>query len=194
MGIEENQLHKISKEVYLKDHFEFNSLSEEMKNKHYEHFEEIRKNKLEKAIKMREKIINNYKNEKTIEDNSPKTTSNNFKKIKRNNSFQKKEKEYLKLLKKQNLREIKILIDNTYNTRKKQIDNEKKIKNELQKEEELKLQKKLEKDKKVIEDIKRDYDNIEREKSEKKRKEKEYKEIIKKQIEDKKKEEERQKN
>ena len=139
MGIEENQLHKISKEVYLKDHFEFNSLSEEMKNKHYEHFEEIRKNKLEKAIKMREKIINNYQNEKTIEDNSPKTTSNNFKKIKRNNSFQEKEKEYLKLLKKQNLREIKILIDNTYNTRKKQIDNEKKIKNELQKEEELKL-------------------------------------------------------
>jgi len=144
---------------------------------------------------MREKIIKNNNNDKLYEEEftQQSLSTNPFRKLKRNNSVLERELENLNLLKRQNLHEIKNLIDNEFRRRQKSLKKEKLLNREIEKEEQLNIQKKIEKDKKVVEDRQRDYDNLEREKRELKRKEREYNEIIKKQIEEEKKEEERKK-
>ena len=138
---------------------------------------------------MREKIIKNNNNDKLYEEefNQQSLSTNPFRKLKRNNSVLERELENLNLLKRQNLHEIKNLIDNEFRRRQKSLKKEKLLNREIEKEEQLNIQKKIEKDKKVVEDRQRDYDNLEREKRELKRKEREYNEIIKKQIEEEKK-------
>ena len=145
---------------------------------------------------MREKIIKEHNNnEKQNENLSHNSTSSNFflRKTIRNNSLHEREIENINLLQKQNLQEIKNLIDDVYKRKEKSLENENRKNREIEKEEKLMYKKKLENDRKFIEDIQRDHYNMEKQRREMKRKEREYNEIIRKQIEEEKKEEERKK-
>ena len=103
---------------------------------------------------MREKIIKNNNNDKLYEEEftQQSLSSNPFRKLKRNNSVLERELENLNLLKRQNLHEIKNLIDNEFRRRQKSLKKEKLLNREIEKEEQLNIQKKIEKDKKVVED------------------------------------------
>ncbi len=126
-------------------------------------------------------------------DNFSTTTSNKFKKLLRNNSTFEKENMYINLLQKQNLLEIKILIDNKYKRREKSLKEENRKNKLIEKEEELLLQRKLKNDIKFEEDLHKNQEMIEKEINELKQNGKEYNNYIKKQIEEEKKEEEKQK-
>ena len=121
------------------------------------------------------------------------TTWNNFQKLSRTNSAFEKEKESINLLQKQNLLEIKILIDNKYKRREKLLKEENRKNKLMEKEEELILKRKLENELKFEEELHKNQEMMEKEKNELKQNEKKYSNYIKKQIEEEKKEEEKQK-
>ena len=136
-------------------------------------------------------------NDDTTKENKEKesciTISNNFKKLSRTNSTFEKEKAYINLLEKQNLLEIKILIDNKYKLREKSLKEENRKNKLIEKEEELILKRKLDNNMKFEEEIHKNQEMIEKEINELKQNEKEYANYIKKKIEEEKKEEEKQK-
>ena len=72
---------------------------------------------------MREKIIKNNNNDKLYEEEftQQSLSTNPFRKLKRNNSVLERELENLNLLKRQNLHEIKNLIDNEFRRRQKSL-------------------------------------------------------------------------
>ena len=131
LGLEENRLYKMSKKDYLENNIELKKEKPEILDKRYEHYEKKRLDSIQQARDLRHQIIENKKN--STSDNSRNSTkgfnNNEESKSKTNiqlqtqdNEIIKKKKEKLELLKKQQLYEIKNLIDFEYDineTRKK---------------------------------------------------------------------------
>ena len=200
LGINEKKLKFISKEEYLKLHPEFSHFSEDVITKQYDIMESSRKKKLQKAQKLREELIKIETDEKGTKSNfltnnifnynsnkiSPNTTlskmfsgtkSLNLKEKNSNNENE------LLLLKKQNLSEIKNLIDFTVKKNNEIKLNE--IKQNLikQKEEKMQKLKQSQKEKKEKEERQKEYENEEKKKNESKKAAKEYRELIQKNME-----------
>lgn len=131
LGLEENKLYKISKKEFLSNHPELNQEKQEMIDKRYDHYEERRKEAIKQAREIRTKILKEEEEQK--EGSNPnrvsKYSTNGFKSTKKEENDQvkesgmiKKELEKLEMIKKQQLGEIKNLIDYEYalnETRKK---------------------------------------------------------------------------
>ena len=135
LGLEENKLYKISKKEYLINHPELNQEKVEIQDKRYDHYEKRRQEAIEHARQIRNEIIKKESN--TEEQNHPNKTSKysstgfntrkneNFGEASdqaRQSGMIQKELEKLELMKKQQLGEIKNLIDYEYalnETRKK---------------------------------------------------------------------------
>ena len=144
LGLEENKLYKLSKKEYLEQHKELKSQKIEYQDKMYDHYEKRRQDNIKLAIKK-------YKDILKIENKSTKSSKgfDNDDNLKENENIQ-KELEKLELYKKQQLDEIKNMIDYEYKlneTRKKKEkrDKENKEKEEQKKLEKMKLQKLKEK-------------------------------------------------
>ena len=140
LGLTENDLFKIDIKHYLLMNPELKTESKEIQEKRYEHYEEKRKQALKEAIKKREEIIseekeknkNNFNNTKYSNNRNNKSFFNTQSKFNnnttrcnsvyhtkrtKNNEFNgmiKKELEKLNLIKKQQIGEIKNLIDYEY--------------------------------------------------------------------------------
>ena len=198
MGLDEERLFKISKKEYFENNIiELKKEKQEIIDKRYEHYEKRRLDSIEAARQIRNAIIENSSTKTCNSKNSTK----GFKKENEaqkdptilENEIIKKELEKLELLKKQQLSEIKNLIDYEYDineTRKKneQKDKEKKEKDEKKRQEKMKLQKLKIKIRNEKEEEKK-----EKKKQEEKENLKKYIEQEKKNEKEKKQEEERQK-
>ena len=105
LGLEENKLYKLSKKEYLAQHPELKSHKEEYQDKMYDHYDKRRQENIEQAIKNYKEIIKN-------ENNTTKSSKDfdNDGNIKGDETIQ-KELEKLELYKKQQLDEIKNMID-----------------------------------------------------------------------------------
>ena len=120
LGIKEEQLYEISKEEYLQMHPELKYASSEVKNKRYDHFNKRREEKIEKAKKLRNEIIEEEKKEKEEKgENELEENDDKKKKKKFQSGAIKKELEKLEMIKKQQLGEIKNIIDYAYKKKKK---------------------------------------------------------------------------
>ena len=191
LGIEEKDLYFISKNEFIQNHPELINLTEELKLRRYENYENLRKNKIKKAIELREHLLKgNLTN--SLELNSNYSTKHNFRKthsLVDLNSQRIKDK--FDLIKKQNLLEIKNLIDSIFKNKEKSDENEYRLRFQIEKEAKLNQLKKEAKDKKEKEERKREKDFQEKEKLERKEQAKQYNELIRRQIEQFKKEEEK---
>ena len=191
LGIEEKDLYFISKNEFIQNHPELINLTEELKLRRYENYENLRKNKIKKAIELREQLLKgNLTN--SLELNSNYSTKHNFRKthsLVDLNSQRIKDK--FDLIKKQNLLEIKNLIDSIFKNKEKSDENEYRLRFQIEKEAKLNQLKKEAKDKKEKEERKREKDFQEKEKLERKEQAKQYNELIRRQIEQFKKEEEK---
>ena len=142
--------YKLSKKEYIANHPELKAASNEVKNKHYEHYEQKRQDKIEEAKKRRDEIIKEEeeKNPEADENTETKGSSKKKKKQENESTLIQKEKEKLEVMKKQQIGEIKNMIDFEYKMAELRKESEEKMKK--QKEKELKLQKerlKLQKEK-----------------------------------------------
>ena len=195
LGIEEKDLFYISKNDFFHNHPELTKLNEDFKLKKYENYENIRKSKIKKAIELREQLLK--KTLSTFSQSSDKNyfsnTSKNFKKTQSllDLSVSYKEKEKFDLMKKQNLLEVKNLIDSFIKSKEKEDETQNRLKEKFEKEEKLNQLKRELKNKQEKEERKREKEFYEKEKIEKKNQEKEYNEYFKKQMEEYKKEEEK---
>jgi len=172
LGLEENKLYKLSKKEYLEQHKELKSQKVEYQDKMYDHYEKRRQDNIELAIKRYKEVIK-------IGNKSTKSSKgfDNDDNLKENEAIQ-KELEKLEQYKKQQLDEIKNMIDYEYKlneTRKKneKRDKENKEKEEQKKLEKIKLQKLKEKLIKEKEEEKREKQKKEEEENLKKFKEQE---------------------
>ena len=158
LGLEEEKLYKISKKEYLDNHPELKQEKIEIQDKRYEHYEKRRQEAIDQARQIRGEIINKENNPDqgviegggTVKYSSTGFRSTKNEENKKNEAQQsgmiKKELEKLELIKKQQLGEIKNLIDYEYSlneTRKKneQKEKEKGEKEERMRKEKLKIQK-----------------------------------------------------
>ena len=148
MGVDENKLYKITKKEYLENHPELRQAKQEFQDKRYEHYEKKRQELIEQAREVRAELI-----QKEIELNGepiyssyePGKTKRNKNNDKGNDAQQsgmiKKELEKLELIKKQQLGEIKNLIDYEYGLNETRKKNEQKEKENQEKEERLRKEK-----------------------------------------------------
>ena len=138
LGLEENKLYKISKKEYLTNHPELNQEKQEIIDKRYDHYEERRQEAIQQAREIRSKIL---KEEEQGDGSNPNRTSkysskgfNTHKTEENNQAMQsgmiKKELEKLEMIKKQQLGEIKNLIDYEYGLNETRKKNEQKEINE----------------------------------------------------------------
>ena len=135
LGLEEEKLYKISKKEYLDNHPELKQEKIEIQDKRYEHYEKRRQEAIDQARQIRAEILNKENSPdqggaeggRTSQYSSSGFRSTKNEENKKNNEAQqsgmiKKELEKLELIKKQQLCEIKNLIDYEYSlneTRKK---------------------------------------------------------------------------
>jgi hypothetical protein len=125
LGIDVKGLYYLSREEFLIKHPELKNEPVEVKNRYYAHFEEKRKAKIERAIKKREELL--------YDPISPKSLSTE--RINPGDPISmKREQDQLEMMKKQNLSEIKNLIDFEINLNKRRSANEKKIMLQQEKE------------------------------------------------------------
>jgi hypothetical protein len=144
LGIDMNCLYYLSRDEYLSKHPELKNESIDVKNRYYYHFEEKRKNKIKRAIKKRDELISSS-------PSSPKNYStDNINLI--DPSAIKREQEQLDLMKKQNLCEIKNLIDFEININKRRSANEHKLLLQQEREYKRKESKEKERQEKVKEE------------------------------------------
>ena len=186
LGLEEDKLYKITKKEYLDNHPELKQEKTEIQDKRYEHYEKRRQEAIDQARQIRTDIIakENEMGEEGMEGGKTgKFSTTGFKSSKneenkKNEAQQsgmiKKELEKLELIKKQQLGEIKNLIDYEYNlneTRKKnqQKEKEKEEKEEKMRKEKIKLQKLKEQKIKEKEEEKKEKQRKEEEEAIKKR-------------------------
>ena len=117
LGVREEKLYEITKEKYLEMHPELNEASSEIQDKRYEHYNKRREDKIKKAKKLRNEMIEDEKKEK-VKENEYNNSDNDNKKKK--NDFEstiiKREMEKIEIMKKQQIGEIKNIIDNAYKT------------------------------------------------------------------------------
>ena len=114
LGIDLKSLYFQSKEQFLSNNPHLKNETPEVKNRHYRHFEEKRKEKIQQAINKRQELISS----------SPQTS---FPKSLSSDKFSYRDADQLNTIKKQNLCEIKNLIDFEINLSKKRFINERKI-------------------------------------------------------------------
>ena len=150
LGLEENKLYKISKKEYLNNHPELNQEKQEVIDKRYDHYEERRQEAITQAREIRQKILK--EEEENGEGSNPNRTSKyssaGFKhqKAEENNEAKqsgmiKKELEKLEMIKKQQLGEIKNLIDYEYALNETRKKNEQKEREKNEKEEKMRKEK-----------------------------------------------------
>ena len=202
LGLEENKLYKISKKEFLSNHPELNSEKQEIIDKRYDHYEERRQEAIKQAREIRTKIL---KEEEEQKDGSnpnrvSKYSTSGFKSTRKEENDQakesgmiKKELEKLEMMKKQQLGEIKNLIDYEYGLNETRKKNEQKEKEKNEKEE--KMRKERERQQKLKEIRMKEQEEEKREKQRKEEEEaiKKYNEMEKKKLEEEKQEELRQK-
>ncbi|MCQ2820456.1 MAG: hypothetical protein MJ252_24600, partial [archaeon] len=126
LGIEEDQLYFLTKSEFFKMHPELISSSVELRNRRYEHYDLKRKDRIQRAIEEREKILNRY------------NSANNLYETGYNQGFiglDIRDQERFENIKKQNLYEIKNLIDFEVNLEDKRFINEAKLRLQNQKDE-----------------------------------------------------------
>ncbi len=116
LGIREEKLYEITKEKYLEIHPELNEASSEIQDKRYEHYNKRREEKIKKAKKLRNEMLEDEKKEKGEENNN--NNNDNKKKNDYESTTIKKEMEKLEIMKKQQIGEIKNIIDNENKTKK----------------------------------------------------------------------------
>ena len=147
LGLEEDKLYKISKKEYLDNHPELKQEKQEVQDKRYEHYEKRRQEAIDQARQIRTEIL---KNENEEGGKTAKYSSSGFKTAKdddnkKNEAQQsgmiKKELEKLELIKKQQLSEIKNLIDYEYGLNETRKRNEQKEKEKGEKEERMRKEK-----------------------------------------------------
>jgi hypothetical protein len=194
LGLEEKDLYYISKNDFFNNHPELRKLNEDFKLKKYENYENTRKSRIKKAIELREQLLKKTFN--TFSQSLDKNFSNTSKTFKKTQSVidlsvSYKEREKFDLIKKQNLLEVKNLIDSFIKSKEKEDKTQNRLKEKFAREEKLNQLKREFKEKQEKEERKREKEFYEKEKIEKKNQEKEYNEYIKKQMEEYKKEEEK---
>ena len=149
LGLDENKLYRISKKEYLTNHPELNQEKQEFIDKRYDHYEKRRQEAIKQAREIRSKILkeeeqkdnsnsNRISKNSTTGFNSPKKEHNNL--AKQSGMIQ-KELEKLEMVKKQQLGEIKNLIDYEYALNETRKKNEQKEKEKLEKEEKMRKEK-----------------------------------------------------
>ena len=136
LGLDANKLYEISQKDYINSHPELKQASEEVQNKRYDHFNNRRLKSIEEARKVRKNIIDGVEESS---DNSGEEKKNSGEMGTQEEIIQ-KELEKLELLKKQQIGEIKNMIEYEYNQReaykkRKQKEKEREEK-ELKKKEE----------------------------------------------------------
>ena len=146
MGLNENKLYEISKKEYIDLHPELKQASEEVQNKRYEHFNNRRLNSIEEAKKVRQKIIDGIED---FSDNSSEDKKPAGEGMGTQEEIIKKELEKLELIKKQQIGEIKNMIEYEYNqkeaSKKRELKEKEREEKELKKKEErIKLEKERE--------------------------------------------------
>jgi hypothetical protein len=145
LGYNIKKLYHISFESYIKNHPELKNFSQEIQERRYNHFEEIRLKKINEAKNKREELISIKKNKKMLKS---KSTSEYF--TEQESTILKNEKEKLNNLKNQQIRELKNLIEFEFKVQEMRKKNEEKLKLQEQKEEEkLKLRLKRQKEKEI---------------------------------------------
>jgi hypothetical protein len=184
LGLDENQLYEISKKEYIDSHPELKQASEEVQDKRYEHFNNRRLKSIEEAKKIREDIINELDRNNNKEDQEEQVGQSTQEEL------IKKELEKLELIKKQQIGEIKNMIEYEYNQKEAYKKNKQKEKEreekelkkkeerqKIEKERELKkkeeLEKKIELKKKEEEELAKLYKQQEEKQKEQKKKEEE---------------------
>ena len=203
LGLEEEKLYKISKKEYLDNHPELKQEKIEIQDKRYEHYEKRRQEAIDQARQIRAEIKNKENNSDQGGAEGARTSkysSAGFGKNEENKKNEaqqsgmiKKELEKLEIIKKQQLGEIKNLIDYEYGlneTRKKneQKEREKEEKEERMRKEKIRIQKLKEQKIKEKEEEKK-----EKQKKEEEEQLKKYMEIEKKKLLQQQQEEEKQK-
>ena len=202
LGLEENKLYKISKKEYLTNHPELNQEKQEVIDKRYDHYEERRQEAIQQAREIRTKIL---KEEEQGEGSNPNRTSKysssgfNIHKTEENNQAMqsgmiKKELEKLEMIKKQQLGEIKNLIDYEYGLNETRKKNEQKEKEKKEKEEKMMKEKQRQQKLKEIRMKEQEEERKEKQRKEEEEAIKRYNEMEKKKIEEEKQEELKQKN
>ena len=151
LGLDENKLCKLSKKEYLEKNIELKKEKSEILDKRYEHYEQKRLEALDEARQLRNEIIENDIDINNLEKNSTNECNNSNINESRchlrkktdieENIIIQKELEKLELLKKQQLSEIKNLIDYEYDLNETRKKNEQKDKEKKEKEEKKKIRK-----------------------------------------------------
>ena len=118
LGMDEEKLIVKTKEEYLLMHPELKDASNEIQDKRYKHYNKRREEKIEKAKKLRNELIEDEKKEKEEKGDTDSDDLNKTKKKKFESAAIKKEKEKLEVMKKQQLGEIRNIIDYAYKTKK----------------------------------------------------------------------------
>ena len=106
MGIDEKKLYYLSKSEYFNLHPELRSESSEIRNSQYLYYEEARKNRIERAIQKREELKSKTANTSIMDSRNGNTSICVF-----DQNLMRRNQEQIKLMKKQNLYEIKNFID-----------------------------------------------------------------------------------
>ena len=155
LGLEENKLYRLDKEKYLLRHPELKNASTEIQDKRYDHYEQRRQDQIELAKKRRNELIEKENEEnkenKNKENKNDENNENNENNEEPQSEAIKKELEKLEMMKKQQLGEIKNIIDYAYKMEEFKKKNQEKIK--LQEEKEEKLKEEKEKQKKEKEEL-----------------------------------------
>ena len=197
LGLDENKLYRISKKEYLSNHPELNQEKQEFIDKRYDHYEKRRQEAIKQAREIRSKILKeeNQKedsNQNRISKNSTsgfKSTKNEDNNLAKQSGMIQRELEKLEMIKKQQLGEIKNLIDYEYSLNETRKKNEQKEKEKSEKEE--KMRKEKEKQQKLKEIRMKEQEEERKEKLRKEEEEliKKYNEMEKKKLEEEKQEE-----
>ena len=120
LGLDENKLYEISKKEYIDSHPELKQASEEVQDKRYEHFNNRRIKAIEDAKKARQELIDeSEKNNEKEEEEVVQSTQE---------ELIKKELEKLELIKKQQIGEIKNMIEYEHNQKEAYKKNKRKEK------------------------------------------------------------------
>ena len=179
LGLDEKELYEITMKEYIDSHPELKKASNEVQEKRYNHYNDRRLRSITEAKEMRQKIIEDENEEKNNEHEKEDKQGTQDEIIK-------KELEKLELIKKQQIGEIKNMIEYEYNQREaykknKQKEKEREEKEQKKREERIKLEKEREQKKR---------EEMEKKIEQKKKEEEELTKIYKEQ-EEKKKEQEK---
>ena len=171
LGILEEKLKKLSKEKYIEMHPELKNCSQEIKDLRFEHYNKRREEKIEKAKKLRKEILEDEKKNNNNNNDDNNNNEENSKKKYKSSAIQ-KEMEKLEAMKKQQLGEIKNMIDYYYKNEEIKKKNDEKMKLQEEKEEKIRLEReRIKKEKEELEK-KRQEEKIEKLKEEEKKKNK----------------------